>query len=523
MAPAKGADSTKSTTFGFFWCFPSFRRLQKPEIQQIRRGLGNGFRKRSGLDKTDNFGALVVFLPFISAVPEAGNPANPTVPWKWLPVKERALQHQQLFGFHGVPLHFSGPRSRKSSKSEGALEMVSAKGADSTKSTAFGLLWGSLHFSGPRSRKSSISEGALEMASAKRADSTKSTVFGLLWCSLHFGGPRSRKSRKSEGAFEWLPQKERGSLHFGGPRSRKSSKSEGALEMASAKGADSAKSTTLELLWGSLHLSGPRNRKSSKSEGALEMASAKGAGSTKSTTFALLWGSLHFGGPRAGNPANPKGPWKWLPQKERALHNRQLFGLLWGSPPCRRSQKQEMQQIRRSTKSTTFELLWCSLHFGGHRSRKSSKSEGALEMASAQKERALQNRQLLGFCGVPSISAVPEAGNPANPKGPWKWLPQNERTRQNRQLWSSCGVPSPHFGGSRSRKSSKSEGALEMASGKGAGSTTSTTFRLLWGSPPFRRSQKPEIQQTRRGLGNGFWKRSGLYKMDNGGPEAENP
>ena len=300
----------------------------------------------------------MVFLPFISAVPEAGNPANPTVPWKWLPEKERALQHQQLFGFHGVPLHFSGPRSRKSSKSEGALEMVSAKGADSTKSTAFGLLWGSLHFSGPRSRKSSISEGALEMASAKGADSTKSTVFGLLWCSLHFGGPRSRKSRKSEGAFEWLPQKERSSLHFGGPRSRKSSKSEGALEMA------------------------------------------------------------------AGNPANPKVPWKWLPEKERALQHQQLFGF-YGVP----------------------------LHFGGSRSLKSSKPEGALEMAlqngqwrprsrkSMKSKRGLGNgfrkrsglykiNNFWAFCGVPSISAVPEAGNPANPKV------------QNQQLLGFCGVPS---------------------------------------------------------------------------------
>ena len=38
----------------------------------------------------------------------------------------------------------------------------------------------------------------------------------------------------------------------------------------------------------------------------------------------------------------------------------------------------------------------------------------------------------------------------------------------------------PAFGGGR--KSRKSTGALEMASGKGAGSTKSTNFRLLWGS-----------------------------------------
>ena len=145
--------------------------------------------------------------------------------------------------------------------------------------------------------------------------------------------------------------------------------------------------------------------------------------------------------PEAGNPANPKGPWKWLPAK--------------GAD---------------STKSTTFGLLRCSLHVGGPRSRKSGKSEGVqnrqllsfcgVPSISAvpeagnpanpkgpwkwlpQKERALQNRQLLGFCGVPFISAVPEAGNPANPKGPWKWLPQKERTLQNRQLLGFCEVPS---------------------------------------------------------------------------------
>ena len=34
------------------------------------------------------------------------------------------------------------------------------------------------------------------------------------------------------------------------------------------------------------------------------------------------------------------------------------------------------------------------------------------------------------------------AGNPGNPQGPWKWLPEKERTLQNRQILSSCGVPS---------------------------------------------------------------------------------
>ena len=122
--------------------------------------------------------------------------------------------------------------------------MASGKGANSTKSTNFKLLWGSLHIGYRRSRKSTR---ALEMASGKGADSTKSTNFGLLWGFLYFGGPRDRKSRKSIGA----------------------------LEMASGKGAGSAKSTTFELLWGSLHFDGPRGQKSRKSTGALEMAAGK--------------------------------------------------------------------------------------------------------------------------------------------------------------------------------------------------------------------------------------------------------
>ena len=122
----------KIDKFCAFVGFPPFRRSQKPEIQETRRGLGNGFRKRSGLYKIDKFCAFVGF-PSISAA------------------------------------------TRKSRKSTGALEMASRKGADSTKSTNFGLLWCSLHFGGPRSRKARKSAGALEMASGKGADSAKST------------------------------------------------------------------------------------------------------------------------------------------------------------------------------------------------------------------------------------------------------------------------------------------------------------------------------------------------------------
>ena len=316
------------------------------------------------------------------------------------------------------------------------------------------------------------------------------------------------------------------------------------------------------------------------------MASAKGADSTKSTTFGLLWCSLHFGGPRNRKCRNPQGPSKLLPEKERTLQNRKLLGFcgvpsistvpeagnagnlqglgngfykidnFWafvGFSPFRRSEKPEMQEIHMaleiasgkgadSTKSTTFGLLWGSLHFGGPRSRKCRKSTGPWKWLP-KKERALQNRQLLGFCGVPSISAVPETGNAGNPQGPWKWLPEKERTLQNRQLLGFCGVLSisavPETGNAGNPR-----GPWKWLPEKErADSTKSTTFVLLWGSlhfggprngfrkrsglykidnfwafvvfPPFRRSQKPEMQEIHRGRGNGFHKRSGLYKIEN--------
>ena len=66
----------------------------------------------------------------------------------------------------------------------------------------------------------------------------------------------------------------------------------------------------------------------------------------------------------------------------------------------------------------------------------------ALANGFRKRSATLQHRQILGFCGVPSISAVPEAGNAGNLQGPWKWLPEKERTLQNRQLLGFCGVPS---------------------------------------------------------------------------------
>ena len=96
-------------------------------------------------------------------------------------------------------------------------------------------------------------------------------------------------------------------------------------------------------------------------------------------------------------------------------------------------------------------------------------------MASATRAE-LQNRQLLGFCEVPSISAVAEAGNPGNPQGIWKWFPQKKRT-QNRQLLSFCEVPSI------SAVPKAAQGGLYKID----------NFWAFAKFPPFRRSERPEI------------------------------
>ena len=221
MASAKGADTTKSTTFGLLWGSLHFGGPRGRKSKKSTRGLGNGFCKISGL--------------------------------------------------------YNFPRGRKSRKSTGALEMASGKGAGFTKSTTFGLLWGSLHFGGPRSCKSRTSTRTLEVASGKGAGSAKSTTFGLLWCSEV---PEAGNPANIQGPWKWpglytinMFWAFWGSLHFGGP-------------------------TTFGLLWGSLHFGGPRSCKSRTSTRTLEVASGKGAGSAKSTTFGLLWCSEV---PEAGN------------------------------------------------------------------------------------------------------------------------------------------------------------------------------------------------------------------------------
>ena len=200
--------------------------------------------------------------------------------------------------------------------------------------------------------------------------------------------------------------------------------------MASAKGAGSTKSTTLGLLWGFLHIVGTRSRKSSKSKGALEMASAKGADSTKSTTFGLLWCSLVFLPFRRAQKPDSQQIQRGF-AKGAASTKSTAFGLLWGSfPPFRRSKKPEIQQIRRGLGNGFRKRS------GLHKTDNFWTLVGFPPFRRSQKPEIQQIRRGLGHGLLyeidPSISAVPEAGNPANPKGPWKWLPQKERAVQNR-------------------------------------------------------------------------------------------
>ena len=152
MATGKGAGIAKSTILVLLWCSPPSSAALEAGNPRNTRDLGNGFRKRSGYCKIDNFGAF--HFPPISAAMEAGNP-----------------------------------------EIQGALEMAFGKGAGIAKSTILVLLWCSPQFGGFGSRKSKKYKGPWKFR--KRAGIAKSTFLVLLCCSTHFGGLGSQKSRKS--------------------------------------------------------------------------------------------------------------------------------------------------------------------------------------------------------------------------------------------------------------------------------------------------------------------------------------
>ena len=436
-------------------------------------------------------------------------------PWKWLPEKERTLRNGRFCCFCGVLLisaAFGGRKSRKSAKW-----------------TVLLLLWGSPHFGNPRQRNSQKSTGLWKWLPEKERTlrNGRFCCFSgvpLISATLGGGNPENPKGhgngfRKRSAhcemddfaAFVGFPS-------FRQPSTAEAQKIQGALEMASGKGANIAKWTILLLLWGSPHFGNPRRPEIQKIQGALEMASGKGARIAKWTILLLLWGSAHFGSRKS---RKSKGPWKWLPEKERTLRN--------GRFCC----------------FCVVPLISATL--GGRKSRKSMGPWTWLP----EKERTLRNGRFCCFCGVPLISAAFGGRQPRKSKGPWKWLPEKERTLRNGRFCCFCGVPlisatlgsgipeNPWGHGNGFRKRSehcemddfaafvgfrsfrllrrpevqKTQGAMEMASGKGANIAKWTILLLLWGSAHFGTSTAGNPENP-GGLGNGYRKRSEHCEMD---------
>ena len=214
---------------------------------------------------------------------------------------------------------------------------------------------------------------------------------------------------------------------------------------------------------------------------------AFGGSSRTNSGFVLLSPGRNLGTPAFGGHRRPEiqeihqGLGNGF-RKRSGLYKIDKFWAFVGFPPFRLSQKPEIQEIHRGLgngfrkRSGLYKIhkFWAFVgfpHFGCPRSRKSGNPQGPWKWLPEQ-ERTLQNRQLLRFCRVPSISAVPEAGNP-----------EIHRCLGN---------------GFRKR----------------SGLYKINKFLVFVGFPFFRRSQKPEIQEIHRGLGNGFRKRSGLCKIN---------
>ena len=161
------------------------------------------------------------------------------------------------------------------------------------------------------------------------------------------------------------------------------------------------------------------------------------------------------------------------------------FGAFVEFPPFRRPQKPEIQEI-----------------------------QGALEMAFGK-----------GYCKIDDFGAFAvfpsfrrpcmEAGNPRNPRG------------LGNGLWKRSGyckignfsafVVFRPFGRPWKPEIQDIQGALEMATGKGAGNAKSTILVLLLCSPHFGGFG------SRKSIGSGYRKRSGCCKIDNFGAFVEFP
>ena len=73
-----------------------------------------------------------------------------------------------------------------------------------------------------------------------------------------------------------------------------------------------------------------------------------------------------------------------------------------------------------STKSTTFRLLWGSLHFGGRRGRPATGNPTKIEdLRNGFRKRSglCEIDNFAAFVGFPSFRRPPATGNPENPGG----------------------------------------------------------------------------------------------------------
>ena len=441
MASGKGADSTKSTTSGFLW---GSLHVGGPRSRKCRKFTG----KRSGLYKIDNFWAFVVFPPFRRSQKQGMQEIHRSL-GNCFRKRSGHYKIDNFWAFAGFPLHFGGLRSRKCRKSTGALEMASGKGSGLYKIYTFWAFVVSLHFGGPRSRKCRKSTGALEMASGKGADSTKSTNFGLLWF------PPFRRSQKPEiqqihrnlGNGFRKPEiqdihrgpgngfRKKSGLYkidkfwafVGFPPFRRSQKPEsrksiGALKMASGKGADSTLSTTLGLLWGSPSISAvPEAGNAGNPQGPWKWLPEKGADSTKSTPFGLLWFPSISAVPEAGNAGYLQGLGNGF-RKRSELYRVDNFWAFLGFPPFQRPQKPEIHRglghgFRKRSGLYKIDNFWVFVGFPPFRRfQKPEIQEIHRGLGNGFRKRSgLYKINKFWAFVVPSISAVTEAGNPANP------------------------------------------------------------------------------------------------------------
>ena len=106
--------------------FSPFQWSEEPNIQEIQKGLGNGFRNRRGITKSTTFWAFARFPPFRRS--QSGNLGNSQGICKWLPQLKRTLQNRQLLGFCEFPSISAVPKAGNPRNPQVALDMVSAKG-----------------------------------------------------------------------------------------------------------------------------------------------------------------------------------------------------------------------------------------------------------------------------------------------------------------------------------------------------------------------------------------------------------